>query len=347
MRSTITASTLFLSACTMFSEAPTSVTPQLVAQDSGSRASLRGISAVDAQVCWASGSSGTVLRTTDGGRSWHQLEVPDAEGLDFRDIQAFDRDRAVLMTAGQPARIYRTEDGGKTWDLGIEHPSAEAFFDGMAFWDEHRGLAFSDPVEGRFLVLATDDGGRSWRELGDALPSPEPGEAGFAASGTNVAVSGDGSAWIGTGGSTARILRSEDGGRSWQAVPTSMRSGASSQGVFSVAFRDDRIGVAVGGDYTDPSNPMNTALRSEDGGVSWQAAERGTRGYRSCVSPWWGRGPNLWVAVGRGGCDFSDDDGATWNALSDEGYYALDIAPDGSAWVAGAEGRIARLVDGL
>jgi len=45
---------------------------------------------------WVSGTEGTVLRTTDGGKSWDALKVPKADTLDFRGIRAFDAETAVL-----------------------------------------------------------------------------------------------------------------------------------------------------------------------------------------------------------------------------------------------------------
>src|SRR3546814_2569051 len=58
---------------------------RVLPQDSGVDVRLRGISAVDADVAWASGAKGTVLRTLDGGRHWRHIVVPGADELDFRD----------------------------------------------------------------------------------------------------------------------------------------------------------------------------------------------------------------------------------------------------------------------
>lgn len=313
--------------------------------DTGSAASLRGLAALDDRVAWATGSDGTVLRTRDGGGSWERLTVGGGEALDFRDIEAFDADTALLMSAGQPARIYRTEDGGRSFALVHESPSPAAFFDGLAFWDEKHGLAFSDPVDGAFLVLKTDDGGRSWSRLDAAsLPRPLDGEAGFAASGSNVVTGRGGRAWIGTGGAVARVLVSTDHGRSWRAVATPLRSGAPSAGVFSIAFRDARHGVAAGGDYQDPAAAERTLAWSDDGGESWTAAAvPPPSGHRASVAFIRGRGTPTWIAVGRNGSDLSTDDGRHWRRFSSEGYYVLSVGRDGSVWAAGADGRVGKL----
>ena len=249
------------------------------------------------------------------------------------------------MTAGQPARIYRTDDGGESFELVHESPHAAAFFDSLDFWDEERGLIFSDPVEGRFLVLETRDAGKTWQEIPPAaFPPPEEGEAGFAASGSNLAVGPGGLAWIGTGGSAARILTSRDFGESWQGASTPVLAGIASAGIFSVAFRDPQTGLAAGGDYQSPEDASANLARSTDGGASWKLVPTPPpSGHRAAVSPLPGHPTPVWISVGRGGCDVSRDDGLTWETFSDEGFYTLALADDGTLWAAGSDGRAAKL----
>src|SRR5262245_4667291 len=92
---------------------------QWLPQSSGTTAVLRGVSAVDSQVAWASGNKGTVLKTTDGGATWQAITVPGAEMLDFRDVEAFDANTAYLLSIGEgeKSRIYKTTDGGQNWKL--------------------------------------------------------------------------------------------------------------------------------------------------------------------------------------------------------------------------------------
>ena len=226
-----------------------------VAVESGVTASFRGLSAVDENVVWVSGSEGTWGRSTDGGTTWQMRSVPGAEELDFRDVDAFDAEVAYLMSAGpgELSRIFKTLDGGTTWDLQFTNPSPDGFFDGMAFWDAERGLVYGDPVDGRFALLATEDGGATWTPVApEGMPPALEGEAGFAASGTGLTVYADGYAWFGTGGPAARIFRSADYGQSWTAIETPVRHGEGSTGIFSLAFSDPLHGVAVGGDYQQP-----------------------------------------------------------------------------------------------
>jgi photosystem II stability/assembly factor-like uncharacterized protein len=154
-------------------------------QESGTTASLRGIASVDGKIAWASGSGGTVLRTTDGGGHWTRCAVPYAEKdgatLDFRGVQAFDADTAVVMSAGsgELSRLYATFDGCKSWTMLLKNPDAktaaspdagqEGFFDSFfADWSEGTtkpnwvGSIVGDPVRGRFVLLDTVDSGRTW-----------------------------------------------------------------------------------------------------------------------------------------------------------------------------------------
>jgi len=337
-------------ACTQPTEPPPDTPPpppqpSWVSVDTGTDASLRGLSAVDGQVAWASGTGGTVLRTEDGGATWNQLADPSGEALDFRDVEAFDATTAVLMTAGQPARFYRTEDGGVTYSLSHQSSHTEAFFDSMAFWDTERGLAYSDPVDGHFLVLETADGGRSWNALEvDNLPPPREGEAGFAASGSMVAVGPDGLAWIGTGGSAARVLRTEDFGATWEVFETPVRhDGEGSAGIFSIAFRDGLHGLAAGGDYRLPEDTTANLAWTADGGATWTLADPPPSGHRAAVVSISDQPTPSWITVGRAGSDLSRDDGHTWERFSDTGYYALSVGNEGTVWAVGSEGRAGRL----
>src|SRR6185436_14255028 len=117
-------------------------TPHWSNQSSGVTARLRGVSAVTERVAWASGSGGTVLRTSDGGTTWNRLTIPGAEKLDFRDIDAVSEDVAFVLSigSGESSRIYKTIDAGRTWALQFTNTDPKAFFDAMAFWDESRGI---------------------------------------------------------------------------------------------------------------------------------------------------------------------------------------------------------------
>jgi photosystem II stability/assembly factor-like uncharacterized protein len=312
------------------------------AQTSGVTSRLRGVSAVSASVAWACGGNGTVLRTVDGGRRWQLLPVPGAESLDFRDVDAMsDRVAHVLsIGTGAASRIYETSDGGAHWDLRFANTDPRVFLDAMAFWDETRGMAVGDSVDGRFVILVTTDGGRAWTRVpADRLPPALPGEGAYAASGTNVAVFGRGDVWIGT--TAARVLRSLDGGQTWTVANAPLAHGASA-GIFSIAFRDAQHGIVVGGDYQKESEASDNAAVTVDGGATWTLV-RGLSGFRSVVA-WVPGAPRAILAFGPSGADSSSDEGRTWSPLAAEGFDSLSmVAAGGAAWATGQRGRISKL----
>ena len=275
--------------------------------------------------------------------------MPGAAELDFRDVDAFDADTAYLLSIGEgeKSRIYKTTDGGATWKLQFRNSRPKAFFDAMAFWDRDHGIAMSDPVDGRFLVITTADGGRTWRETPrEGMPPALEGEGGFAASGTCIAVEGKENVWFGTGGASgARVFRSTDRGRTWTAAASPITHGKSA-GIFSVAFRDAGRGVIVGGDYTKEDESKQNAAMTRDGGRTWTLIDAARpNGYRSCVAYVRGaRGtPMLLVAVGPTGSDYSTDDGASWRSFSAEGFHTVSFTrASAEGWAAGEQGRIAK-----
>lgn len=319
-------------------------------QNSGVTASLRGLSVVDSNTAWSSGSGGTVIKTVDGGKNWKDVSVADAGDLDFRDIHAFDSRTAVILSAGQPARVYRTEDAGASWHLQFEHPDEKSFFDALSFFDDQHGIAMSDPVDNRVLLIETLDGGKTWAELpARRRPVKQRGEAGFAASGTNMRVVGD-AVFIALGGAdkgqaetSSRIVFSHDRAKAWQQAVVPMPRNPSS-GIFSMVFVDPQTAVVVGGDYLNQQERDGTAACTQDGGKTWsRPTGKLPRGYRSGVAAGQQDGQTLLVAVGPAGTDVSLDLGQNWQAASDQGFHAVQFTPDGKrAWASGADGAIGR-----
>lgn len=319
-------------------------------QASGTTASLRGVEAVSETVVWASGSRGTVLRTTDGGGTWRRVGVAGADSLDFRDVAAVDSLVAYAMSAGDGAegraRIYKTADGGRTWALVLADTTRGVFFDAISFWDRDRGIAVSDPVGGRFVVVATDDGGRTWRRpSATGMPPARPGEAAFAAGGAALAVQPPQHVWFVTGGTPgARVFRSDDAGRTWVAydVPAVAPQAASS-GLFAIAFRDAQNGVAVGGDYTHPTDGGRGVLVTPNGGVTWFGnGVESARGYWSGLAHVPRARGQRFVAVGGPGTMLTRDGGQSWTRVDSVAYNAVSFAGPTAGWAVGDGGRIAR-----
>ncbi|HZS06255.1 MAG TPA: hypothetical protein VFD58_15545 [Blastocatellia bacterium] len=335
---------LFLS-LTLFSRI---VTAQWITQLSGTTARFRGVSAVNRNIAWASGSNGTYARTIDGGMTWKAATVPGAEKLDFRDVEAFDANTAYLLSIGEGenSRIYKTTDGGKNWALQFTSRNPKAFFDAIAFRDVNNGIAISDPVDGRFVVIRTTDGGATWKEIPpENIPPALPNEGAFAASGTCLTVQGKNNVWFGTGGAaSARVFRSADGGQTWDVADTPILSSNASSGIFSLAFKDAMNGIAVGGDYKKEKEATDNIARTTDGGRTWTLVRnQGLSGFRSAVAWVPGAGRSTLVAVGPAGSDYSLDDGASWVSIDSAGWHALSFARRGSdGWAAGEAGRIAK-----
>jgi photosystem II stability/assembly factor-like uncharacterized protein len=317
---------------------------QWIVRGTDTTASLRGLHVVDADVAWASGSGGTFLRTVDGGANWHAGTVSGAEDLDFRDVHAWDARRALVLSAGLPARIYLTENAGESWLMVYEKTTPGVFFNAVSFWDEERGIAVGDPIDGRWLLIRTSDGGRSWSELPfEQRPEALAGEANFAASGTCLVVRGDHDVWFGSGGPAARVFGSSDGGTTWRVAATPLRAGQASQGVFSLFFSDSRNGVAVGGDYRDEANPTSTAAVTTDGGATWTPAATPPSGFRECVVPVSRIAVGVLIAVGPSGTDLSEDGGLNWRPMGAGRYHAAGFSPDGLTGIAvGMDGLAGR-----
>lgn len=334
-------STILLGALTMFS----SLAPAQSATPAGTDVSFRGLDLAPDGTIWVSGSRGTVLRSTDGGKTWDIRPIEDAKSLDLRDIEAIDATTAYTMVAGaDTGRIYKTTDGGQSWSRQYDDTRKGIFLDGIAFWDASNGIAVGDPMDGKFVVLRTEDGGAHWTQLpaGQAPPSREH-EGIFAASGSTIQTGPGGQVWVGTGANTeikvGRLLVSKDYGRTWTATDTPVPSGTEPTGIFSLAFRDALHGIAVGGDYTAPNANRHNVAITADGGKTWKLGDTtGVTGYLSAVAYVPSVSPTTVVAVGTVGVFTSSDEGMTWRRLRAESYNAVAV---GKAIVAvGADGRV-------
>jgi cyanophycinase len=319
--------------------------PRWSVQNSGVTASFRGFSAVTDLAAWAGGSHGTVLRTINGGARWESVPVAGAESLDFRDVQGVSTRIAYAMSAGPAeqgqARIYKTVDGGSSWTVQWSDTTKGVFLDGMAFWDATHGVAFSDPVNGKLVILRTQDG-VTWQRVDPAgIPPVLPGEAAFAASGTSIAVQGRSNAWIATGGAReARVFRTTDGGRSWQVSGAGIPAGPSA-GFFGIAFTDARRGIAMAGDYSIARSSGDVVMATSDGGVTWKRASPWpAQGITGGVVAVRGAAKPLFAAVGAFGTAFSTDFGATWTHGDTLTLYAIDFASRNAGWAVGPHGRI-------
>ncbi|MEM6469627.1 MAG: hypothetical protein AAF802_08640 [Planctomycetota bacterium] len=317
-----------------------------------SQASFRALAATDRGVLCLSGNGPEVWISEDRGATWSNRTPGEGDVSDYRCVAIPNPDASdpavIVASAGSPAAILRSTDFGRSWKLVYFNRQEEAFIDGLQFWDEDRGIAFGDPLEGSFLLLKTEDGGLTWTELSCDV-QPLVGEAGFAASNSSLALLQPATVLIGLGGrvdgGASRILRSEDAGRSWTVHEVPSIPAGPSSGIFSISVRADGFGYAVGGNYKEPDNRNGNIATTSDGGRSWEAAEAVPRGYRSSVlfaHSASSRGTSgRWVATGPSGTDILRN--GTWEALKEGGFHALHLLRDGSVLASGASGRAAIL----
>jgi len=371
---------LFLLAVTLLA---TQANAQWDIEESHTTASLRGIHNVGGGVAWASGTNGTVLRTEDGGYLWQTCSIPPgAEKLDFRGVQAFDENTAIVMSSGpgDQSRLYKTTDGCQTWKLIFTNPDKDGFWDELQFVpatgsDKGRtGYIIGDPVAGKFAKFWTLDYGESWstysKDPTAKVATAESGESLFAASNSSMILVRGGEVFV-TGGTTSRsrtlgLHVLHDPYSRWRFVGGNIpiKHGPSA-GAFSVAAHlgPDRVAdqdaakyplkvthsgdvfVTVGGDYKEPENSDDTCAFSIDGTLHWHNAQTPPHGYRSAVA--YDADQKLWITVGPNGTDISTDDGKNWHTLKPS---ATDPANADKEWnalslpfVVGPHGRIGRL----
>ncbi|MEJ7622591.1 MAG: YCF48-related protein [Pyrinomonadaceae bacterium] len=314
---------------------------QWVKQTVNTTAAFRGLSVVNEKVVWASGTGGTVIRTIDGGKTWGVIMVPGAEKLDFRDIEAFDAKTAFVLSIGdgETSRIYKTIDGGKNWTLQFQNTNAKAFFDAIACWDRANCIAMSDPVDGHYVLISTADGGANWKPIvTNNMPAAKDGEAAFAASGTCLITQGVSNAFIVSGGMDARVFRSIDRGQTWTVANTPIVKGTAGSGIFSIAMRNARHGIIVGGDYENPNRESRTWATTSDGGLTWMVGNQWF-GYRSGVTF---IGDKILV-VGPTGSNSTTNYALVWKDHGAESLNAVAAKGPRAVWAVGAAGVVVKM----
>lgn len=216
-----------------------------------------------------------LYRTDDGGEHWTKVALPDTEGargvcaidvlsVDF--INAGVRDHKEIVhvggRVGGPASLFRSDDGGDTWKRLALPPEAAMVLD-VKFVDVNTGFVFagSDPnVEvSNAVILKTTDSGRSWRVVyrstrpfeltwKASFPTRDVGYATLQSYNPEPALA------------QRYVLKTTDGGDSWQELPLVVDPKAQT---FGVGFVDERHGW-IGG--------VPHGFETRDGGATWTAA---------------------------------------------------------------------------
>ena len=306
--------------------------------NSGTKASIRGLSVVSDKVVWISGSEGTVGRSTDGGVTWKIIKVKGFEKADFRDIEAFDNKTAVIMAIAEPAYILRTTDGGDTWQTVYENKTNGMFLDAMEFWNEQSGIVIGDPVDNKVFIARTFDGGKKWQELPPQnYPVADSGEAFFASSGTNVRKLSKQEALFISGGTRSRLFIRDT------KTDLPIVQGKTSTGANSIAVKNNHTFIIVGGDFNAKEDTTKNCCITTDGGKTFTTPTTPPHGYRSCVEY---IRQNTWISCGLTGVDISNDEGSNWTWMSKESFHVCRKAKKGKAvFFAGGGGRVGKLAD--
>jgi len=303
----------------------------------GNPTSIRGLCVVDDHVAWVSGSKGTIAITTNGGKTWDWQQVKGFEKSDFRDIEAFSSREAIIMSSGTPALILKTTDGGKNWKVQYKNTDTTWFFDAMDFSDRLNGYVLGDPIDGKFVLMETRNGGETWDPF-RKRPNAIRDEASFAASGTCLRIEKN-KLNIVTGGSRSQLLEYSPGTNIWDYSPLPVLSGKSSQGAFSFASSaNGSTKIFVGGDYANDKKPDSVAAYLGNRSNLIKVASQGPAGFQSCVEYISGE---TFLSTGTPGSNLTTDGGKTWRKIDDDSYNVCRKAKHGKLVIlAGNDGRI-------
>jgi photosystem II stability/assembly factor-like uncharacterized protein len=307
--------------------------------DTGKNTSIRGLSVVDNKVAWISGSNGWIAKTIDGEHfEWQQLK--GFEKIDFRDIEAFSKDNAIIVSAGSPAYILKTKDGGKSWKTVYQNNEPDIFLDGMDFWNNKDGIIFGDAINGLMQILTTNNAGETWQNISaKANIKLAKGEGGFAASGTSIRIFKN-NVYIATGGLVSNLYISSKKGLNWNCYTLPILQGEPSQGCFSLAVDKSRIFI-IGGDYLKDNSSTDHYFFSNFYDWKWQRPTITPLGYKSCIEI---IGRNRLITTGTSGTDYSLDNGLNWVNLNKDSFNVCRKAKKGNLiLMAGAKGKIVKV----
>ncbi|CAA0147950.1 Oxidoreductase [Tenacibaculum maritimum] len=297
---------------------------------------IRAIHAISKDHLYFAGSNGYIGYTLNEGKSWHikQLNYQDSIIPHFRSV-SLNNSNLFALSIGNPALLYKISKNSEKL-VYIEHHK-DVFYDSMKFFsDGKHGIAVGDPIENCPSIILTSDGGNTWQKIPcSQLPKFEKGEAFFAASNTNIKII-DNTVWIASGGKKARILKSEDTGKTWTVYDTPIVQGNGSQGIYSIDFYDKKNGIVIGGSYASPYNNCANKAITTDGGITWNLiADNQEPSYKSCVQYIPNTKGQEIIAVGKTGISFSNDGGLTWNEISKDNYYTIQFIDTNTAWLSG------------
>jgi len=164
--------------------------------------SLTALTFPEPDTGWAVGHDGVILKTTDGGNSWHlQMDGNMANKILSHHIRSLIQTR---KTTGQGLDIEDLEFFLQDADAPLEKGPARHFMD---VWFKTTTKGFAIGAYG--LIFATTDGGATWQSVFDRLDNID----GFHYYGITPA--GD---VLFIAGEAGTLFRSDDGGQSWNRL---------------------------------------------------------------------------------------------------------------------------------
>lgn len=260
----------------------------------------------------------------------------DSLQIEFRSIAQTEKD-IYIASIGNPALFYKINKKSLSAKLVYIEKHEKVFYDAIQFWNSKEGIAIGDPIQDCFSILITRDGGNSWNKTPcQNLPKIDEGEAFFAASNTNICIKGS-KTFLVSGGNKSRVFVSDNKGISWNVYDTPITQGHAMTGIFSADFFNENIGIVVGGNYEEHSDNSSNKAITKDGGKNWKliGVNEGF-GYASCVQFIPKSNGNELITIGTTGIYYSNNQGNTWEKLSDDKeLFSLKFENDTTAFAAG------------
>ncbi|MCE3295450.1 MAG: oxidoreductase [Crocinitomicaceae bacterium] len=288
----------------------------------------RGIAVKD-NFIYTANDNGFVYQYDFSKNSYRQLtQLAQPE---LRDIHVISEDYFLALQSNDRSSLLLSK--GLVEQL-VDPFLRRTFLDGLDITANGHGIVMGDPISSRLQVAVTSDYGKNWEPCMSDVLKCDDGEAGFAASGSNVQALNDSVFVFVSGGKISRFFKTTDAGQSWMSVQLPFLSSEAS-GPFSVHFSDLNFGIAVGGNYLAPNDTVQNCFITSDGGYNWHQPLKTTSGYKSSVLEHNG----TWYACGSNGIDFSLDKGQHWYVLNGENFFAL-AADNGKIFATMTKGRV-------
>ncbi len=150
-----------------------------VQQTSGVSVLLNTVKIVDQNTAWAAGDSGKVIRTTNGGIAWNEVDGGNFGEAFIWNMDAIDSNTAFVTISPLPLSktyIYRTTNSGNSWEIVFTQEGG--FINNIQMLDKLKGIAYGDPVNGKWNIIKTNDGGATWYHI-PSEPNADSSEVGM------------------------------------------------------------------------------------------------------------------------------------------------------------------------